>query len=195
MQHLYNPWNEGKPVKIGRDGQEIMPRVGEEVARLFSQDRTVDLTPILRKSKEAARKHRAKGGSGKTGPLGGRARVVRGRGRGGGGSGGDQRGRKRSRYEEGPEGYERSKYPRYEERRGPGPPPLRYRERDEREERYRDTRHDYTDYLRSLAAGYPPPHYLPPPPPRYYHSIPPHYQDRRASYDRWTRDRLSDWSE
>ena len=20
-QHLYNPWNEGKPVKIGRDGQ------------------------------------------------------------------------------------------------------------------------------------------------------------------------------
>ena len=21
VQHLYNPWNEGKPVKIGRDGQ------------------------------------------------------------------------------------------------------------------------------------------------------------------------------
>jgi len=177
VQHLYNPWNEGKPVKIGRDGQEIMPRVGEEVARLFPQDRTVDLTPILRKSKEAARKHRAKGGGGKTGPLGGRARVVRGRGRGGGG-GGEQRGRKRSRYEDGPEGYERPKYPRYEERRGPGPPPVRYRER---EERYRDTRHDYTDYLRSLAAGYPPPHYLHPPP-RYYD--PYHYQDRRASYDR-----------
>ena len=24
-QHLYNPWNENKPVKIGRDGQEIEP--------------------------------------------------------------------------------------------------------------------------------------------------------------------------
>ena len=183
MQHLYNPWNEGKPVKIGRDGQEIMPRVGEEVARLFAEDRTVDLTPVLRKSKEAARKHRAKGGAGKTAPIGGRGRVVRGRGRG---EGGEQRGRKRSRYDEGP-GYERSKYPRYEERRGPGPPPGRYREREEREDRYtdryRDSR-DYTDYLRSLAAGYPPPHYLPPPPPRYYDNIPYHYQDRRASYDR-----------
>ena len=172
VQHLYNPWNEGKPVKIGRDGQEIMPRVGEEVARLFPQDRSVDLTPVLRKSKEAARKHRAKGGAGKTGPLGGRGRVVRGRGRGGGG--GEQRGRKRARYDEGP-GYDRNKYPRYEERRG------RYREREERE-RYRDTR-DYTDYLRSLATGYPPPHYLPPPP-RYYDPLPYHYEDRRASYDR-----------
>ncbi len=26
VQHLYNPWNESKPVKIGRDGQEIEPR-------------------------------------------------------------------------------------------------------------------------------------------------------------------------
>ena len=52
----------------------------------------------------------------------------------------------------------------------------------DREERYRDTR-DYTDYLRSLAAGYPPPHYLPPGP-RYYDRLPYHYQDRRASYDR-----------
>lgn len=25
--HLYNPWNEGKPVKIGRDGQEIEQKV------------------------------------------------------------------------------------------------------------------------------------------------------------------------
>ena len=93
--------------------------MGEEVARLFPEDRAVDLTPVLRKSKEAARKHRAKGGASKTGPLGGRGRVVRGRGRGGGG--GEQRGRKRSRYDEGP-GPERWKYPRYEERRGPPPP-------------------------------------------------------------------------
>ena len=26
VQHLYNPWNDGKPIKIGRDGQEIEPR-------------------------------------------------------------------------------------------------------------------------------------------------------------------------
>ena len=25
VQHLYNPWNDGKPIKIGRDGQEIEP--------------------------------------------------------------------------------------------------------------------------------------------------------------------------
>jgi len=55
VQHLYNPWNEGKPVKIGRDGQEIQPRVGEELCRLFTEDHSVDITPILRKSKEAAR--------------------------------------------------------------------------------------------------------------------------------------------
>jgi len=178
VSHLYNPWNEGKPVKIGRDGQELMPQVGEEVARLFPEDRTVDLTSVLRKSKEAARKHRAKGGASKTGPIGGRGRVVRGRGRGGPG-GEDRGGRKRSRYDEGP-GPDRSKYPRYhEDRRGPPPPPRYHRER---EDRYRDTR-DYTDYLRSLAAGYPSPHYLPPPP-RYYDSLPYHYQDRRASYDR-----------
>ncbi|XP_069694562.1 YTH domain-containing protein 1-like isoform X2 [Periplaneta americana] len=54
-QHLYNPWNEGKPVKIGRDGQEIEPRVAEELCRLFPMDEGIDMTPILRKSKEAAR--------------------------------------------------------------------------------------------------------------------------------------------
>ncbi|KDR09839.1 YTH domain-containing protein 1 [Zootermopsis nevadensis] len=54
-QHLYNPWNEGKPVKIGRDGQEIEPRVAEELCRLFPVDEGIDMTPILRKSKEAAR--------------------------------------------------------------------------------------------------------------------------------------------
>ncbi|XP_046407178.1 YTH domain-containing protein 1-like isoform X2 [Ischnura elegans] len=54
-QHLYNPWNEGKPVKIGRDGQELEPRVAEELCRLFPLDEGIDLTPILRKSKEASR--------------------------------------------------------------------------------------------------------------------------------------------
>ncbi len=25
-QHIFNSWNDGKPIKIGRDGQEIEPR-------------------------------------------------------------------------------------------------------------------------------------------------------------------------
>ena len=125
MQHLYNPWNEGKPVKIGRDGQEIQPRVGEELGRLFSEDKAVDLTPILRKSKEAARKHRVKVGGVKSGPLGGQHRVVRhgdrgrhhrgGRGRGGIESGrgrGDGGRGRRPRYED------QGKYSRYEDTRG-----------------------------------------------------------------------------
>lgn len=58
--HLYNPWNEGKPVKIGRDGQEIEPKVGAELCRLFPEDESIDLTPILKKSKEAAKQFREK---------------------------------------------------------------------------------------------------------------------------------------
>lgn len=54
--HLYNPWNEGKPVKIGRDGQEIEPKVAEELCRLFPEDEGIEMTPILRKSKEASKK-------------------------------------------------------------------------------------------------------------------------------------------
>lgn len=53
--HLFNPWNEGKPVKIGRDGQEIEPKVGAELCRLFPEDEIIDLTPVLKKSKEKAR--------------------------------------------------------------------------------------------------------------------------------------------
>uniref|UniRef100_A0A6P7GJZ0 YTH domain-containing protein 1 n=1 Tax=Diabrotica virgifera virgifera TaxID=50390 RepID=A0A6P7GJZ0_DIAVI len=54
--HLYNPWNDGKPVKIGRDGQEIEPRVAEELCRLFPEDEGIDLLPILRLAKEAGKK-------------------------------------------------------------------------------------------------------------------------------------------
>ncbi|XP_014474127.1 PREDICTED: YTH domain-containing protein 1 isoform X1 [Dinoponera quadriceps] len=53
--HLYNPWNDGKQVKIGRDGQEIEPRVAEELCRLFPEDEGIEMTPILRKSKEAGK--------------------------------------------------------------------------------------------------------------------------------------------
>ncbi|XP_011402974.1 PREDICTED: YTH domain-containing protein 1-like isoform X2 [Amphimedon queenslandica] len=34
-QDLKNPWNENKPVKIGRDGQEIEPSVGEKLCKLW----------------------------------------------------------------------------------------------------------------------------------------------------------------
>ncbi|XP_047739118.1 YTH domain-containing protein 1 [Hyalella azteca] len=53
--HLYNPWNEGKSVKIGRDGQEIEPRVAEELCRLFPKDETVSLTSALLRSKKRAK--------------------------------------------------------------------------------------------------------------------------------------------
>lgn len=69
--HLFNPWNEGKPVKIGRDGQEIEPKIGVELCRLFPEDESVDLTPVLKKSKESARVLKEKGitPSYKTGPT------------------------------------------------------------------------------------------------------------------------------
>ncbi|EFA12141.2 YTH domain-containing protein 1-like Protein [Tribolium castaneum] len=59
--HLYNPWNDGKPVKIGRDGQEIEPRVAEELCRLFPEDEGIEVTPILRLAKEAAKKNNLRG--------------------------------------------------------------------------------------------------------------------------------------
>ncbi|XP_035222417.1 YTH domain-containing protein 1-like isoform X1 [Stegodyphus dumicola] len=52
-QHLYNPWNEGKQVKIGRDGQEIEPKVGEELCRLFPVDENIDLISVLRNMKRS----------------------------------------------------------------------------------------------------------------------------------------------
>uniref|UniRef100_A0A8C4QZS6 YTH domain-containing family protein n=1 Tax=Eptatretus burgeri TaxID=7764 RepID=A0A8C4QZS6_EPTBU len=36
--HLFNAWNEGKPVKIGRDGQEIEPSCGLQLCMLFPRD-------------------------------------------------------------------------------------------------------------------------------------------------------------
>ncbi|KAK9803168.1 hypothetical protein WJX72_007607 [[Myrmecia] bisecta] len=40
-QHLSNPLNEGKPIKISRDGQELPADIGEELLALF--DREADL--------------------------------------------------------------------------------------------------------------------------------------------------------
>ncbi|CAG9088135.1 hypothetical protein JYU34_021146 [Plutella xylostella] len=80
--HLYNPWNEGKPVKIGRDGQEIEPKVAEELCRLFPEDEGIEMTPILRKSKEASKKGYLKsGGNFRTyrAPLSTRGSIFRSR--------------------------------------------------------------------------------------------------------------------
>jgi len=177
VQHLYNPWNEGKPVKIGRDGQEIEPKVGEELGRLFLEDKGVDLTPILRKSKEAARKHRAKSGGVKSGPLGGQHKVVRPGGQRPRGRGGDSR---RPRYQG-----DRGGHSGYQEDR------RYFRERDRSGDRYRDSR-DYAEYLHRLASG--PSHYSPhylPPPSRYYDAPSSYYDrslyahdERSRSYDR-----------
>ncbi|CAF3816104.1 unnamed protein product [Rotaria sp. Silwood1] len=48
--HLFNSWNENKPVKIGRDGQEIEPRCAETLCRLFPSDPTIDILSISRKA-------------------------------------------------------------------------------------------------------------------------------------------------
>ncbi|ELT88031.1 hypothetical protein CAPTEDRAFT_225537 [Capitella teleta] len=53
--HLHNPWNENKPVKIGRDGQEVEPQCGEALCRLFPPDTNVDLRTIALKAKKAHR--------------------------------------------------------------------------------------------------------------------------------------------
>jgi len=190
VQHLYNPWNEGKPVKIGRDGQEVEPRVAEELCRLFPIDPNVDMTPILRKSKEAARQQRAKGPIRRSGPIGGR--TMRGGGGGpprGRGGGGFDRGRKRGRYEDemGP----RQKMGRYDDRRREP-----FRGHPRYDERPDSRRASYTDYLRSLqqqrpppaappAYSFPPSSYLPPPPPRYYDGPPlPDYGRANRTSDR-----------
>lgn len=64
--HLYNPWNEGKPVKIGRDGQEIETKVAEELCRLFPEDEGIEMTPILRKSKESRKTYSRSSGNYRT---------------------------------------------------------------------------------------------------------------------------------
>ncbi|KAK0088187.1 hypothetical protein PV325_012854 [Microctonus aethiopoides] len=80
--HLYNPWNDGKQVKIGRDGQEIEPRVAEELCRLFPEDDGIEMTPILRKSKEAAKHVTKTRRTRVTRPVGA-SRFLRTRGSGG----------------------------------------------------------------------------------------------------------------
>uniref|UniRef100_A0A5K3EFX8 YTH domain-containing protein n=1 Tax=Mesocestoides corti TaxID=53468 RepID=A0A5K3EFX8_MESCO len=49
VAHLTNAWNEGKPVKIGRDGQEIEPVCGQALCRHFTLDSVESIPAIVRK--------------------------------------------------------------------------------------------------------------------------------------------------
>uniref|UniRef100_A0A1A7YLI3 YTH domain-containing family protein n=1 Tax=Iconisemion striatum TaxID=60296 RepID=A0A1A7YLI3_9TELE len=53
--HLSNPWNEFKPVKIGRDGQEIQPAVGAQLCALFPLDESVDVHLVARRIRHKRR--------------------------------------------------------------------------------------------------------------------------------------------
>ncbi|XP_076139847.1 YTH domain-containing protein 1 isoform X2 [Alosa pseudoharengus] len=55
--HLSNPWNEHKPVKIGRDGQEIEPDCGTQLCMLFPPDESIDLYQVIRKLRHKRRMH------------------------------------------------------------------------------------------------------------------------------------------
>ncbi|KAL1443412.1 hypothetical protein MTO96_007495 [Rhipicephalus appendiculatus] len=83
--HLYNPWNDGKQVKIGRDGQEIEPRVAEELCRLFPVDENIDLRSILHRRSRTSRRsptHRRRTPSRRSAtPCGHRHRHARPSGR------------------------------------------------------------------------------------------------------------------
>ncbi|XP_070563579.1 YTH domain-containing protein 1-like isoform X3 [Ptychodera flava] len=48
---LYNPWNENKPVKIGRDGQEIEPKAGYALCQMFPRDDNIDISSIVRRAR------------------------------------------------------------------------------------------------------------------------------------------------
>ncbi|XP_046549700.1 YTH domain-containing protein 1-like isoform X3 [Haliotis rubra] len=51
--HLHNSWNDNKPVKIGRDGQEIEPRCGEALCKMFPPDNKLDISSIVRKARRS----------------------------------------------------------------------------------------------------------------------------------------------
>ncbi|KAL5108051.1 YTH domain-containing protein 1 [Taenia crassiceps] len=49
VSHLTNSWNDGKQVKIGRDGQEIEPVCGQALCRHFPLDSMESIPAIVRK--------------------------------------------------------------------------------------------------------------------------------------------------
>lgn len=157
--HLYNPWNEGKPVKIGRDGQEIEPKVAQELCKLFQEDGSIELLPILKKSKESGRVLREKGikpNVNRRPPASSRSSNSRGRG----GNMSMRGGRRkfipgRGRYMNGPG----SGHPFKKPPMGGRPPPKmpRYPSTTAAAEAY------VADYMRSMQHQLPPMPYAPPP--------------------------------
>lgn len=204
--HLYNPWNEGKPVKIGRDGQEIEPRVAEELCRLFPEDEGIEITPVLRLAKEAAKKNNSRGHDGHRHPkarmpIAARASSFSFRGRG--------------------SSYSRRKF--YLTSRGLTSSSAVYRRSTSPRSRERfnvfydrESPRPYTaaaaeayvaDYMRTMQHQLPPLPYAPPPglyssspydnlppPPRYYDAVPlEHPSSRLSSYvDKRSYDRSVD---
>jgi hypothetical protein len=67
--HLKNPWNMHKPVKVGRDGQEVEPTIGEALCRLFPADDNIDVNHIVHLAKQTLRK--LERGTSATGTSGG----------------------------------------------------------------------------------------------------------------------------
>ncbi|XP_043920236.1 YTH domain-containing protein 1 isoform X2 [Protopterus annectens] len=70
--HLTNPWNEHKPVKIGRDGQEIEPECANQLCLLFPPDETIDLYQLIHKMRHKRRTHsepRSKGRPSRREPI------------------------------------------------------------------------------------------------------------------------------
>ncbi|GAA6074042.1 YTH domain-containing protein 1 isoform X1 [Tachysurus ichikawai] len=55
--HLTNSWNEHKPVKIGRDGQEIETNCGLQLCLLFPPDESIDLYQVIHKMRHKRRTH------------------------------------------------------------------------------------------------------------------------------------------
>jgi len=199
VQHLYNPWNDGKPIKIGRDGQEIEPKVAEELCRLFSVDENVDMTPILRKSKESARRQRTKPSSHRK-PLSGsasRGPISGSRDRFPGPPGGGRGGYRKRRFDDGgPGGHyppHYSKYGRYSEHQ---PPPYSHYSRGHSssgrtssgggvrsyEEYLRNTR--YANEYSNGGSAPPPQYYSRSYPDRSYYPDYPRGESGYGNYDR-----------
>lgn len=196
--HLYNPWNDGKPVKIGRDGQEIEPRVAEELCRLFPEDEGIELLPILRLAKEASKKSTLRGRDGHRHPkarmpIAARPSSFNFRGRGSSYSRRKfflSRGLTSSNYRRSMSPRPRDRYSMFYNRESPRPYTAAAAEAY------------VADYMRNMQHQLPPLPYVAPslypssfdnlPPPRYYDGLPiPEYPasrinsftDRR-SYDR-----------
>ncbi|KAK2181853.1 hypothetical protein NP493_377g02045 [Ridgeia piscesae] len=52
---LRNPWNDNKPIKIGRDGQPVEAQCAETLCRMFPLDENIDLKAIAIKARRARR--------------------------------------------------------------------------------------------------------------------------------------------